>query len=378
VCTVSVCPTCKHEIVDDLPVGHALYSPCRIDATTGKLFSESDSLNSWFSLPFVKSIINPETDNITLTVEILKLYRRVIILNCLDFLYGHALLKLLNAERHQADSQGLGLVLIIPQYLRWIVPAGVVEIWTVNISLTNALRFYPMLDRLVNKECERFEEIFVSRAFSHPKKFNISRFTGIERHDFDKDDFRITFIWREDRLWLKGSFWELVSSRIGFIRSFILRFQNRKVTTLFSRLRSQFPQSTFTIAGLGRTTGFPTWIDDRRVTSYDNETTERQLCKVYAESRLVIGVHGSNMLLPSGHAGMTLDLMPIDRWSNIAQDICYQEDDPRLSTYRYRFIPISTNRKVIVNIITDMISGFNYFKTQMLNLLPESLLKQDG
>ena len=372
VCVVAVCPSCGHEIIDDLPVGHALYSPCRVDATTGLLLSESGSENSWFSLPFARSIRNPETtNNITLSVEIFKTCRQVVVLNCLDFLYGHALLKLLNAERHLVDSLDLGLVLIIPQFLRWMVPAGVAEIWTANISLTNALCFYPMFDRLINKECERFEEIYVSRAFSHPQKYNISRFTGTEKHDFAKDDFRITFIWREDRLWQNGSVWEHVSRRIGFIRSFILYLQNWKVISLFSGLRARFPRSTFTIAGLGTNTRFPSWIDDRRVNSYANDTIERHLCKVYAESRLVIGVHGSNMLLPSGHAGMTLDLMPLNRWGNFAQDISYQEEDPRLAAYRYKCMPISTDSKSIVNIITEMISGFNYFKMQMLNILPE-------
>jgi len=47
-------------------------------------------------------------------------------------------------------------------------------------------------------------------------------------------------------------------------------------------------------------------------------------------------VHGSNMLLPSAHAGMTIDLMPDDRWGNFAQDISYQEDDVRMGSYRYR------------------------------------------
>ena len=88
-------------------------------------------------------------------------------------------------------------------------------------------------------------------------------------------------------------------------------------------------------------------------------------CQVYAESRLVIGVHGSNMLLPSGHAGMTLDLMPDDRWGNFGQDISDQEEDVRLSSFRYRFLPISSDIPVIARWAAAQIAGYDFFRKQM-------------
>lgn len=44
-----------------------------------------------------------------------------------------------------------------------------------------------------------------------------------------------------------------------------------------------------------------------------------------------MGVHGSNMLLPSAHARATLVLMPRKRWGNFIQDILFQEPNPRLA-----------------------------------------------
>ncbi|MEO1005256.1 MAG: hypothetical protein AAFW67_05265, partial [Cyanobacteria bacterium J06638_38] len=89
-------------------------------------------------------------------------------------------------------------------------------------------------------------------------------------------------------------------------------------------------------------------------------STEQKYCQIYADSRLVIGIHGSNMLLPSSHAGMTIDLMREERWGNFAQDILYQEKDPRLTSFRYRYLPTQTSVTEICTIATNMIK--NYFK----------------
>jgi hypothetical protein len=121
----------------------------------------------------------------------------------------------------------------------------------------------------------------------------------------------------------------------------------------------------FVVAGLGKTIDFPEWISDLRVEKFD-EANERELCKIYGQTDVIIGVHGSNMLLPSGHANMVLDLMPKNRWSNFAQDILYQEDDCRMASYRYRYIPIETSINTIAHIVDSMLVGFKTYQQIML------------
>lgn len=144
----------------------------------------------------------------------------------------------------------------------------------------------------------------------------------------------------------------------------LLGFQNRNIVNLFSQLKEKFPSVQYTVAGFGTTTSFPSWIDDQRVNTLSIDV-EKRLCRIYSESRIVIGVHGSNMLLPSGHAGMTIDLMPKERWGNFAQDIIFQEENHRMSSFRYRFLPISTPIGVLVHSIATQIVGLEYFKKQM-------------
>ncbi|MFZ4854983.1 MAG: hypothetical protein ACOYL3_01180 [Desulfuromonadaceae bacterium] len=370
VCVVSECSSCRAEIIADLKVGQALFTPYRVDLKKGLLFGD-DGQCYWFGTPLLDSLQHPDNNQgISLNVETYRRHSQVIILNCIDFLYGHSLLKLLNADFHLRKNPDLGLIVIAPRCLLWMVPEGVAEVWTINVPLSKSQNFYPRLDQLIQAECERFNEIYLSPAHSHPAGFNITRFTGIERHDFSSERFRITFIWREDRPWFVRRIWIRIGRRLSVVKSLLLAWQNFKVTMLFSALRTSFPAAEFTIAGLGTATAFPTWVDDRRVDVYDDEK-EHQMCRVYSESRLVIGVHGSNMLLPSAHAGMTIDLTPDDRWPNMAQDMLYQETDSRMAAYRYRYLPLGVKLSTLALIANRQISGLSWFKNAMTDRIEE-------
>jgi len=363
VCAVCRCNNCGAEIVGDLGIGQAFYTPYRVDMEKGLLFGE-ERAQAWFGNPLLIALQKPDRDReIVLDIEKFHTVSDAVILNCIDYLYGHSLLKLLNAAAHLRQSPGPGLVVIVPSFLRWMVPEGVAEIWTVNIPLNSAHQYFPRLDELIAKECERFERVWLSLAHSHPAAFDISRFTGVERHDFAREDFRITFVWREDRPWLKSRL-AIKLARLSGLMGLLLSWQNRKICRLFSCLRPSFPDAHFTVAGMGRMTSFPAWIDDERVERFTDQT-ERVLCRVYAESRLVVGVHGSNMLLPSGHAGMTLNLMPSDRWGNLAQDVLYHETDSRMASYRYRYIPLCTPVADVACIADAQVACLESFRSQM-------------
>jgi hypothetical protein len=365
ICVDAKCAHCGSNITEDLKVGPALYMPCQVDVCNNRLFSDA-RVEKWFGMPLLESLRSPKSDiKIELKVEKFFVSREIIILNCIDFLYGHSILKLLNAEHHLEENAEFGLVVIVPKFLRWMVPKGVAEIWTVDIPLSRSQHYYPALHARISDELERFEVVYVSYAHSHPKHFDITRFTGVEKHNFEVERFRITFIWREDRPWWNNDLSLRAARKFAFMKP-LLYWQNGSIRQLFSRLRRKFQQATFTVAGLGTSTRFPAWIEDCRVGRFTDEL-ERQTCKIYTESRLVVGVHGSNMLLPSAHAGLTLDLMPSDRWANLAQDILYQEADNRLAAFRYRFLPLVSSPALVSHIASTQLKGFSYFRDQMLN-----------
>jgi len=362
VCIESICTDCGAKIVDDLKIGHAVNHPFQVDLVEGVIFGKNEVSKEWLGNPLLQSLRNPQPEDVEFLVEVFKECNSVIILNCIDFLYGHCLLKLLNAQRHLEQHFEYGLVVIVPKFLRWLVPEGVAEVWTVDIPLKKGQCYYPSFNEHVHQESARFNEIYISEAYSHPSLFDITKFTGIPRYCFNQQDLKITFVWREDRLWCNFLLFRVLR-KIKKLE-LVLYLQNWKVRNLFERLRNKIPAAKFVITGLGKNTDFPEWIEDLRVNQFD-EKIEREVCKVYSESRLVIGVHGSSMLLPSGHAGMTINLMPEERWGNFAQDILYEESDPRLAAFRYRYLPLQTTTSELAHIASDMVLGYQSFSSHM-------------
>lgn len=363
ICLQSVCPNCDAQIIEDVKVGHGHYFNYQID--TDKSFIFGDGMGkTWLGNLLLNSLLNPQSKNIKVTKEIFKKHDKVIILNCIDYLYGHCLLKLLNASKHLRGNREYGLVVIVQKFMRWMVPEGVSEIWTVDMSLKEGQYYFPNFEKFIQEEIKRFREVTLSKAYSHPEEFDITNFTRVKKHDFNGEEFRVTFIWREDRIWF-NSLLQRILIKFNLTR-IALPIQNWKVQRLFQKIRSQLPtKAKFTVTGLGTTTKFPSWIEDLRVERF-NEEKEKVTCEIYSESRLVIGVHGSNMLLPSGHAGMTIDLMPNQRWENIIQDILYQEKDLRLASFRYRYFPVETKPNILANIASSMLLNFSYFNSLMV------------
>jgi len=368
VCVETKCINCKAELLDSLKIGHAVDKPFQVDLVKEEIFGHP-YVKRGLAQDLIKSLQNPESEQLEISKEVFKSCQRVIILNCIDYIYGHCLLKLLNAQRHIDCHLNYGLIVIVPKFLRWMVPEGVAEIWTVPISLKKGQCYYPSFAEFVSEELKRFDEVYVSEAYSHPSRFDITRFTRVPKHCFEQEELKITFIWREDRMWFEDEFGfnNLVARflrKIKMIKPIVI-LQNLRVRRLLAQIRTKVPAAKFAITGLGKQTQFPAWIEDLRVDKFD-EQTEKAICKHYSESRLVIGIHGSNMLLPSAHAGMTLDLMPDGRWNNLAQDILCQESDPRIASLRYRYLPLDTNIDRLAYIASTMLLKYSELYRQMI------------
>ena len=185
-------------------------------------------------------------------------------------------------------------------------------------------------------------------------------------HDFSRQEFRITYIWREDpgRMWHSRSMLPraLCKARLA---DAVRWWQLLRVKSLFGRLRRLVPEATYTVAGLGSFGTFPDWIEDVRVKKFD-ASTERKLCQTYSESRLVIGPHGSNMILPSAQAGMAVSLMPQKRWGCFAQDLLFSEYDDRMALFQKRIVPITVDLGDLADMCENMVHFRDGFIKRMV------------
>ena len=110
---------------------------------------------TWFSSWLRTAWEEPDARPVSLSVDVREQRDRVILLDCLDPIYGHSLLKLLNVQRELAGDAGV--VVLAPSSLRLLVPDGVAELWTVDERPGRFRGWLLELEERSARELARFE-----------------------------------------------------------------------------------------------------------------------------------------------------------------------------------------------------------------------------
>lgn len=375
-----VCQNCGFEFYQTLPIGHTTTDILTITKPEGKLYP-SDTKKTWLTEALMKAYREVKSESVHIKKVIFKKHPRVVILNALDYLYGHVLLKLYNSTHHLDHQKDLGLVVIIPAAFEWLVPQGCAEAWVVNLPLNDLVYNHSSVQKLISKEFERFETIFLSKGYSHPdvSHVDISRFTGIKAFDLKKFcSIRptFTFVLREDRWWYNSrlDYWFYRACRklnVLKIGSTVLSLrQNRLVKKTITRILKKLPGTNIYIVGLGKSGNFKGYAHDERKVTVD-ASIERDWCSIYAQSHVVIGVHGSNMLLPTAHSAGCVEILPHDRYGNIVQDISVRYNDRR-QLYFYSFADQYARPEAIADKAISIVENFEIFEKNMCNNVYQS------
>ena len=203
------CMRCGYAFLADLPVGFAVDHGIAIGKEDGAMH-DAKGAELWVTTPLMNSFRAPSNEEVRIERQVLKPCKRVVVLNTLDFLYGHVLLKLWNAQYYLDAHPDLGLVILMPRSFEWLVPKGTAEVWLVDQNLGKAHGWYRSIDRQVNEFMAAYDEVYMGKGYAHPdkSKVDIERFTGVPAFDlarFTTAPKHITFVLREDRLWFRNA-----------------------------------------------------------------------------------------------------------------------------------------------------------------------------
>jgi len=368
------CKECEREYFGDLPISQGLVTPCLLEKDSGKIHNPYGG--DWFADWLKASYQNRSRDPLLIEKEYKAEITNPIILNCLDRLYGHSVLKLLNSQHYIDQRTEFDLIVLIPSQMDWLVPKGVTGTWSIEMPITSGNQWNEWIAEEIAAFANEFKKVWAGVAFPHPhpKDYTISRFTGVERFNYDqwsRESPKITYIWREDRCWIhtipSSPSWYRIKSKIyDKISDFGVNLdrysQHKLINKLDSNLKNNFDNLDLSVVGIGEPGGLPEHIGDYRL-SAPTAAEEKTMCEIYSNSEVVIGIHGSNMILPSAHAGSVVEIMPPDRWTNITQDLVFDDKkESREIVYDYRHIPSTTNVSEISNIILSMIKHRPFHK----------------
>lgn len=370
------CNGCNTEFLQDLPVGFAVDHAMAIDTRNGQLI-KSDPRLDWIQVPLLSGFARPVDMDIAIERIVYRIHKDVIVLNTLDFLYGHVLLKLYNAAHYLQRYPDVGLIVIVPRMFQWLVPKGVAEAWVVDLRLGHMQGWYNGIDRFVQEQLPRYSTVQLARGYAHPvfASIDVHAFTGVAPfpiEEFSTRPAHITFVAREDRLWFAdplSKFMGRIINKLGLKKSlgrWHVKAQDRLIRRSMRLIRRSMPDVRFTVVGLAEGGGLSDLATDLRTKRMD-DAVERSWAEAYAASQIVVGVHGSNMLLPTAHAAGCIEILPYDRYGNIVQDISVRRHD-RMQLFLYRFVDEFATPACIARQAVAMFREFdNYYRNNVIN-----------
>jgi hypothetical protein len=378
------CPSCDREFYGDLPAGFGLHHPMLLDRRNGSVTDRYGI--DWYASLLRDSYAERSDDPPGLGVTEHRPTERAVLINCLDINYGHVVQKLLHAGYYLSETD-LDVVVLVPSFVEWLVPSTVSETWTVDLSLSECAVWNDRLADDIEDRVAAMEECYLDIGSDqvHPGDYCIADFTDVDPFPMDEfteraDPAVVTFVWRDKvehgsaaRLWcstpdetrstirnllvrprreVRGMV-NLAANRYGHAGP-ALRQQRRRIVETASRLRDAVSDLDVAVAGIGTSGQFPDWLTDLRVENPDTES-ERELCERYARSHIVVGMHGSQMVLPSAHAGIILELVQDDKWRHYGDDIAFRDGDPVGSFLRHALLPAETAPSKVAHITADFL-----------------------
>jgi FkbM family methyltransferase len=301
-----------------MPNGHALVYPTTLDLTTGETLDPTGA--TWFSSRLRASWLRPDGDAVELERRGESATEKAVLANCLDPVYGHAVLKLLGVQR-ELDRGEAPVIVLAPDALAPMIPEGVAETWLVSMPVTRLFGWLLELEDRLASEFARFADLRLAALppHPHPSTFDLERFVGhIPPQRVGEPSVVLTL--RPDRRW--GSAAEEEAANVA-------RFAED--------LRSAYPSAGITVVGAAPDGGLPAGVSDLR-TPRPSDADERRWIGLLRGADLAVGVHGSNLVLASGLAGATVELIPRERFGNYLQASLVTQTDPLLALDRHRVL----------------------------------------
>lgn len=360
------CSNCNSNFYSTLPIGHDMLFPCSFNSD-GKLF-ESNEAKGWLTDPLIRSITKKENqETVTIEKEIKEQKADAIILNCLDNCFGHVFYKLWNLPLLKSKYPNKSIVVFIPKKMYWLLPGYFSEAWLFDASFETLGNYITNLDQEIKLNLlPRFKTVSLSKAYTHLslEKINLIDFLKIERFNlskFNESVPQITFALREDRFWHRHHFEYFlfkVFVKLGLSKIIFVWRQNYLFNKVTSALKKKIPQIKICATGIGKTGSLSSLIDDQRKDKFDAKD-EKNWCSIYASSHVVLGVHGSNMIIPTALAAGFVEILPREKIKHLSEDILMQRNS-RYTIFLGRHTDQFVSPKMVAFHIESIINDFPY------------------
>ncbi len=310
--------------IELLPFGHSRHFPLKFSLVDKQIHNgELNFFNTVFYKNFKENnFVNPDK----CIIDQNKVTDKLIVLNCLDNCFGHALLKLFYAVNYiQNHGNSFDFLLIIPKALsHFIIKKAGVNCLIIDYSFSQLQECFVLNNEIEKVACQ-YNEVFIE---------------SVETYDsFDKDGLieNLNLLKKDTQV---GSVKDKI---IFYYRSDYFRMWNGKsqlknCVALFSFLKIFFDESIqFYVVGDLDKLQFPSWIKDERIAKF-NKDVDFKYNQLFNTSLICIGLTGSHMLFPSLFAECTVHLHPAHKYKNMTEDTVVKKNTNEMfSAYQHLY-----------------------------------------
>ncbi|MCS6824560.1 MAG: hypothetical protein NZ529_09705 [Cytophagaceae bacterium] len=364
-----LCTCCEKKYYHTIPVAHDALFPMAI-SQHGKKHSYHPQAEFWLAQPLIQSLKNSKLQTkAQITFEQIRHYKNIILLNCLDKCYGHILYKCFNAYRY-LNLPDTGLVMLIPSFMRWIVPDGVAEVWHVHLPAEKLNHYILNLNTVIHQRLTLYQNVLLATSYIHPELEEKTLYPFLKTHPFDlkkfyETPFRITFFLRNDRFWLSNDidyFLLLVCKKykiLHLLRPYFL-FKQTRLVKKFARIIHKKNSAIELIAtGVKNSFSLGPLIKDLRKQLGEDDPMH-SWTSIYAQTHIVIGVHGSHMLVPTALSAAFIEIVPHYKLIHYTEDILFKNSSSRLTLFLGRILTQCTSAKILATHALHVLEHFKY------------------
>jgi hypothetical protein len=306
-----------------LPFGHSRHFPLKFNIADKRILSgESNFFNAALYKNFKEdNFIAADKCSVTLNPSKDKL----IVLNCLDNCFGHALLKLFYAADYsEKRKEEFDVLWIVPKAMQHFLKESPGRNFLVVHASFAELEKCFVLNKEIDKIASNYKEVYLA---------------GTETYA----DFDTNILTRQLQLFKNTESAAIRNKVVFYYRADYYRMwdgkkQGKRIVQLFSGLKNYFDSSIrFCVVGDRDKFVFPSWISDERVTGFSEEH-DFNYNALFNSSILCIGFNGSHMLFPSMFSECTIHLHPSHKYKNMAEDtVVSLATNEMFSTYKHLY-----------------------------------------
>lgn len=332
------CESCKKEYVFDMPAGHGICYTTFLDIKENRAYFRQG--NDWFTGKFAEKWLKKNNNQVSASfLRNDKKHNKAIVVNCLDFCYGHSLIKLFSLTYYlkKKYQENYDIVVLIPKNLIYLMPKEANVVMVVDLPFSKMKEFYADIDRRIKSLFSGYEEVLLSPTPPHLYAQNYDLgFLNLFDCDYSQPVKNVCFAYRKDRFW-------------GFSRG----GQRKRIEKLFSAIKNKYPDIKFFLLGEKDNLKFSQFISDKRVEKI-SEQAEKEWSAILSGS-LVVGLHGSNIMIASALAKYVIELMSESRYDNTAQaSLISDKMDSFQLLHKFRYVYGNDNLTNIDQIVKNL------------------------